>query len=180
MKHGGFWASLAVVGGLVLGGCDSVDVSTEGSVSEAGGFADPERRLAGVGEDGYCNAEVLRWRHDPATNVLRLADSRLLLSCCGQRAMRVQRIDRMVEVTEKDEPDASDRRCDSVCAFDFTVGIADIPHDRLYMKLLRDITDAQGSAALIWQGEIDLARSAGEILLNPIAAAADTCTDATQ
>jgi hypothetical protein len=99
-----------------------------------------------------CKAEVLRWRYDAASSALRLVDSRLLLNCCGQRAMRVERIDRMVELTEKDEPDASDRRCDSVCAFDFTVGIPDVPNGRLYLKLMRDITDVQGSASLVWQG----------------------------
>jgi hypothetical protein len=176
MKYVGFWVMLATVGALG-GGCDQVESGQEGSISEPGGFVDPERRLAAAGEESYCSSEVLRWRYDEASASLKVADSRLLLNCCGQRGMRVERIDSMYEITEKDEPDSVDRRCDSVCAFDFTIAIPEVTGAKAYLRLLRDVTDVQGSAELVWQGEIDLTQLAGEISIDNGAASPDVCSD---
>ncbi|WP_234023382.1 hypothetical protein [Sorangium cellulosum] len=165
---------------LLLGACLEAEPAQTGSVSEAGGFVEPERRLALDGEESYCGAEVLRWRYDRASASLKIADSRLLLNCCGQRAMHVERIDSIYEITERDEPDATSRRCDSVCAFDFAVAIPEVSPGKVYVRLLRDVVDAQGSAELIWQGEIDVRKSAGEIVLDATVAPSDACGSVSQ
>lgn len=176
MKYVGVWTAVAsVVASLVLGGCIEPESAQEGLVSEAGGFSEPEQRLVIDGEESYCGAEVLRWRYDRALGTLQIADSRLLLNCCGQRAMRVHRIDSLYEITERDEPDAADPRCDSVCAFDFAVSIPEVAPGKAFVRLLRDITDIQGSATLVWQGELDLSQAAGEVVLDPTAATHDAC-----
>lgn len=176
MKYVGVWTALAsLVASLGLGACIEPGPAHEGVVSEAGGFAEPEQRLAVDGEERYCSAEVLRWRYDRTLGTLQLADSRLLLNCCGQRAMRVHRIDSLYEITERDEPDAADPRCDSVCAFDFAVSIPEVVPGKAFVRLLRDVTDVQGSATLVWQGEIDLAQGAGEVVLDSTTAPHDAC-----
>ncbi|HTN88375.1 MAG TPA: hypothetical protein VL242_32060 [Sorangium sp.] len=181
MKFVGVCGSLATVGSLLLlGACLETEPAQVGVVSEAGGFVDPERRLAIEGDESYCSSEVLRWRYDRSSGALTLADSRLLLNCCGQRAMHVDRIDSIYEITERDEPDAANPRCDSVCTFDFTVAIPEVSPGKVYVRLLRDVVDAQGSAELIWQGEIDVRRSVGEVVLDRAAAPGDVCSGSSQ
>ncbi|MGK4007397.1 hypothetical protein WMF31_32545 [Sorangium sp. So ce1036] len=176
MKYVGVCTALAAVGSLLLlGGCLETEPAHAGIVSEAGGFVDPERRLASERDESYCSAEVLRWRYDASSSALTLADSRLLLNCCGQRAMHVERIDSVYEITERDEPEAANRRCDSVCAFDFAVSIPEVSPGKVYVRLLRDVVDAQGSAKLVWQGEIDVRKSAGEVVLDRAPAPGEAC-----
>ncbi|WP_437734981.1 hypothetical protein [Sorangium sp. So ce1335] len=161
---------------LLLGACLEAEPTQVGVVSEAGGFVDPERRLAVEGDESYCSNEVLRWRYDRSSGALTIADSRLLLNCCGQRAMRVERLDNIYEITERDEPDAANPRCDAVCTFDFTVAIPEVAPGKVYVRLLRDVVDAQGSAELIWHGEIDVRRSVGQVVLDRDAAPSDACS----
>lgn len=181
MRYVGVCGALATVGSLLLlGACLETEPAQVGVVSEAGGFADPERRLAVEGDESYCSSEVLRWRHDRSTGALTIADSRLLLNCCGQRAMHVERLDNIYEITERDEPDTANRRCDAVCAFDFTVAIPDVAPGKVYVRLLRDVVDAQGSAELIWQGELDVRKSVGQVVLDRVAAPREACGGSSQ
>src|SRR5688500_14475667 len=61
MKYMGVCGALATVGSLLaLSACLEAEPAQVGLVSEAGGFVDPERRLASEGEESYCGAEVLR------------------------------------------------------------------------------------------------------------------------
>ena len=181
MKYLGVCGALATVGSLLaLSACLEAEPAQVGLVSEAGGFVEPERRLASEGEESYCGAEVLRWRYDRASGALKIANSRLLLNCCGQRAMHVDRIDSIYEITERDEPDATNPRCDSVCAFDFAVAIPEVAPRKVFVRLLRDVVDAQGSAELIWQGEIDIRKSTGEVVLDGVAAPGEACSGPSQ
>ncbi len=181
MKYAAVCRALATVGSLVLlNACLETEPAQVGAVSEAGGFVEPERRLAVEGEESYCGAEVLRWRYDPSSGSLTVADSRLLLNCCGQRVMHVDRIDSIYEITERDEPDATNPRCDSVCAFDFAVAIPEVAPRKIYVRLLRDVVDAQGSAELIWQGEIDVRKLSGEVVIDHVAAPGEACSGSSQ
>ncbi|WP_437578212.1 hypothetical protein [Sorangium sp. So ce887] len=181
MKNAAVYRALATVGSLVLlSACLETEPAQVGTVSEAGGFVEPERRLAVEGEESYCGAEVLRWRYDPSSGSLTVADSRLLLNCCGQRVMHVDRIDSIYEITERDEPDAANPRCDSVCAFDFAVAIPEVAPRKIYVRLLRDVVDAQGSAELIWQGEIDVRKLSGEVVIDHVAAPGEVCSGSSQ
>ncbi|KYF65637.1 hypothetical protein [Sorangium cellulosum] len=181
MSYVGVCTALATVGSLLLlGACLETEPARVGVVSEAGGFVDPERRLAVEGDESYCSSEVLRWRYDRSSGALTIADSRLLLNCCGQRAMHVERIDSIYEITERDEPDAANPRCDAVCAFDFTVAIPEVAPGKVFVRLLRDVVDAQGSAELIWQGEIDVRKSVGQVVLERAAASSDACGGSSQ
>ncbi|WP_437600658.1 hypothetical protein [Sorangium sp. So ce590] len=165
---------------VLLSACLETEPAQVGIVSEAGGFVEPERRLAVEGEESYCGAEVLRWRYDRSSGSLTVADSRLLLNCCGQRVMHVDRIDSIYEITQRDEPDAANPRCDSVCAFDFAVAIPEVAPRKIYVRLLRDVVDAQGSAELIWQGEIDVRKLSGEVVIDHVAAPGEACSESSQ
>ncbi|WP_437877100.1 hypothetical protein [Sorangium sp. So ce513] len=160
------WTALAIVGACCVGGCSSAAAVQEARISEQGGFRDPELRLASAEDGGYCGAEVLRWQYDEAAATLRFADARLMLDCCGKRAIHVERIDSHFEITERDEPDGAGGRCHEQCAFDLAVGVQDVPRGEVYVKLLRDVVDQQGGPAVIWSGSLDLDVAAGAVILD--------------
>ena len=144
-------------------------------LSERGGFAEPELRLAEGGEGDYCAAEVLRVRHDPATDLLRVADARVLLDCCGRRSVRAERSGGpsggAVNITLHDEPQPGVGRCEPGCAYDLAVGVLSAPTAPLTVRLIRDITDAPGGPTLIWQGEVDPAAGLRRTVLDETPAA---------
>ncbi|MCC6551868.1 MAG: hypothetical protein IT372_02450 [Polyangiaceae bacterium] len=166
MKLGFTWMT-AAVGALFLGGWGSTPVIQEPASTPAPASA----RLDARSDRAACAPEVLRWQYDEATRVLRLDDGRVRLNCCGQRTMTVERVDSMLEVTQRDEPDAGGR-CATECAFDLTVSVPNVAARDTYVKLLRDVTDEGGSPTLQWEGHIDLSRPSGEITLD--------CADARQ
>lgn len=167
LKH--IWPAVATTGFLLISGCSSGAVLHEEAISERGGFQDPQRRLAPLEtaeEEAYCSAEVLRWRYDEPTATLKLANARVMLNCCGQRVTSVERVDSAYEITERDEPDSVDGRCEEQCVYDVSVGVQEVPRAEAYVRLLRDVVDQQGSPAVIWHGTLDLARGAGSIVLD--------------
>lgn len=166
------WTAIAICGALFAGGCGSPPAAHDGWISEQGGFLDPARRLAAGEDGGYCGAEVLRWRYDESAEALQLSDARLMLDCCGKRAIWVERVDTVLEITERDEPDRAHGRCEQQCAFDFTVGVRDVPRADVYVKLLRDVVDRQGSPVLVWSGALDLGEPAGAVVLDETPAGA--------
>jgi hypothetical protein len=157
--------TLAAAWLLLAGACMPAGGMQEELISERGGFPEPEARLAPEAEGDYCAAELMRWRYDEATETLRIADARVLLGCCGQRSTRVQRVDSLLELTEIDEAEPSAGRCDGTCAFDIAVSVPTVKPGVLVLRLLRDVTDAQGGPSLVWQGALDLSLGAGTILL---------------
>ncbi|WP_437761649.1 hypothetical protein WME77_26410 [Sorangium sp. So ce764] len=160
------WTAIAIVWAFCAGGCSQAAAVQEARISEQGGFRNPEHRLAAAEDGGYCSAEVLRWQYDEPAATLRLADARLMLDCCGKRAIHVERIDSLFEVTERDAPDGVGGRCSEQCAFDLSVGVRDVPRGEVYVKLLRDVVDQQGGPAVIWSGSLDLGVSAGAVVLD--------------
>jgi hypothetical protein len=161
-----FWPQLALLGVLHAAACAPAGSFQEGAVSDRGGFPDPEQRLADSHESDYCAAEILRFRYHEAAETLHIADARLLLGCCGQRAISVARVDSMIELTERDDPDPTAGRCDPSCAFDFAVSIPAVPSDHVVIRLLRDISDSQGGPSLIWQGQLDLSQPVAPVVLD--------------
>jgi hypothetical protein len=176
--------ALAALGLLLAAGCMPPGGNQDENISERGGFPDPEMRLAPEAEGDYCAAEILRWRFDEATETLRLGDARVLLGCCGQRSARVERVDSLIELTQLDEPDLGAGRCDGRCAYDVAVSVP-LPghggpgqggHGSIVLRVLRDVTDAQGGPTLVWQGSIDLTQPSGQIVLDSSHAGAN-CRD---
>ncbi|HSO00148.1 MAG TPA: hypothetical protein VLS89_17770 [Candidatus Nanopelagicales bacterium] len=158
-------AMILATASLLLGAaCEPAGVIRQDAVSERGGFADAALRLADDDEGDYCAAELLRWRYDEASESLRIADARVLLGCCGQRAALVERVDGLIELTEIDAPDPSGR-CGGACAYDVAVTVPGVKPGHVVLKLLRDVTDAQGGPELVWQGTLDLARGSGSTVL---------------
>ncbi len=169
--------ALAALGSLLAAACVPPGGSQEESISERGGFTDPEMRLAPEAEGDYCAAEILRWRYDESTETLRVADGRVLLGCYGQRSVRVERLDGVVELTQVDEPEGPSTRSEGRCAYDVAVTVPLVAQESLFLRVLRDVTDSQGGPTLVWQGSIDLGRPAGAIVLDAHHAG-PTCRDA--
>jgi len=175
MKSLRTYATAAVLGGAAgLLGCAGMGTVQEEIISERGGFSEPEFRLADDSEVDYCAAEVLRIRHDPETDLLRIADGRALLDCCGRRSLRVERVGGpeggVIEVVERDEPDAGGR-CEPRCAFDFAAGVLASPRAPITVRVLREVTDSGRGPVLLWEGEVDPAAGARSIVLDKAPAA---------
>lgn len=157
--------ALAIAAAPLTGGCAPDGVYQEARISDVGGFIDPTRRLEPPGGLPYCAEEVLRWRYDEAEEVLRIADARVPLACCGERALTVERVDSLIEITERDRPRPG--RCDTSCVFDFAVTLPAMVPGPQIVRLLRDVSDAQGGPVLIWQGELHLhGQTGGSITLD--------------
>jgi hypothetical protein len=86
--------------------------------------------------------------------------------------MAVERVDSVLEVTQRDEPDAGGR-CGSQCEYDLSVAVTQVSSDETFVKLLRDVTDEGGSPTLLWQGNLDISQGSGLIALD----ASDRCTN---
>ncbi|EYF04517.1 hypothetical protein [Chondromyces apiculatus] len=154
---------IVAVGSLLGGlGCDASGSIPEEILSERGGFANPAQRLASDSEGDYCAAEILRWQHDASTETLVLADARVLLGCCGRRGARVERVDSLIELTEVDAPETSGR-CEGTCAYDVAIKVPAVPAGPVVLRVLRDVTDAQGGPELVWQGTLHLGQGSGAI-----------------
>jgi len=165
MKPSKTLAILLIAAGLLGAACDPQGAIPEELVSERGGFADTELRLADGREGDYCAAEVLRWRYDEAAETLRLADARVIMGCCGLHGARVERADSLVELTEVDAPDATGR-CEATCAYDVAVSVPGVRPGPVVLRVLRDVPDAQGGPSLVWQGSVNLGQGAGAVVLS--------------
>ncbi|EYF02240.1 Hypothetical protein CAP_7312 [Chondromyces apiculatus DSM 436] len=115
-----------------------------------------------------CGAEVVSWSYDAERQVLSLSDGSVQLNCCGQRSIQVERVDNVIEVTERDRPDEGGR-CASSCTFDLSTSVAQVGSGEVFVKLLRDVTDENGSPVLVWQGNLDLTKTAGHVAMEEAA-----------
>lgn len=125
----------------------------------------------------YCAAEVLRWHYDVPERRLTVTDARLLLNCCGQREIVVERADSMVEIIETDRPSETHGRCSENCAFDLVAIVEGVAAGPTVVRLLRDVVDVQGSPELIWEGALSLPRVAAGAALLDGAHAGPACRD---
>ncbi len=138
-------------------------LSQQQAISECGGF---EAGLRTAADTGYCDAEVLLWSYDSETGTLSLADNRINLNCCGDHSMVVSEEDGVYVVTETDAPEFADARCGCMCVFDFTVEVYDIFDQAFDFRLVRDVTDSETGAEVIYEGSLDLAEGSGSIILD--------------
>jgi hypothetical protein len=161
MKFAWTWMSIAS-GALLLGGWGSKQAIQDGAglvVTEAPAFE----------VSSGCAGEVIRWSHDAAAGVLKVEDGRVQLNCCGTRSVHVERVDSVLEVTQRDAPDGAGR-CASMCAFDLSNSITDVQAGEVFVKLLRDVTDEGGGPMLVWQGSLDLLKGSGVVVVDADAA----------
>ncbi|MBW2529270.1 MAG: hypothetical protein JRI23_34155 [Deltaproteobacteria bacterium] len=145
-------------------GGQAVDVTRNVELSDCGGF----EPLSGSGDSGepeptppaYCDAEVLYWHYNGASQELIFNNTRVELNCCGNHSISVGKLGDKITVTETDAPEASGARCDCLCVYDFGVSAGPIAEGVVQVELVRHVTDG-GAPFVAWQGSIDLADIAG-------------------
>jgi len=158
----------ASVGGALVG-CAAP--APEAHISACGGFSQQEQGLT-IDRTSYCDAEVLHWQYDAASEKLTLANTRVTLNCCGEHSLTVEQEGDISVVTERDAPEeigplpGMTARCDCMCVFDFEVAVGEVQAGTLALKLVRDVTDAEGGPTTAWQGEIDVAAGQGEVVID--------------
>ncbi len=138
-------------------------------VSDCGGFARTVAAVmaeAAVDAPAYCDAEVLRWAHDPAAQSLTVTDTRVSLNCCGSHAMTMACTTQGCTVTETDAPQDGSTRCRCSCVFDFQVVATPFAAAVIPLTLVRDVTDDGASPATVWSGALDLSAGSGFVVID--------------
>jgi hypothetical protein len=140
-------------------------ITSEDRVSACGGFESQGSPLLGDPVD-YCAAEVLHWLYEADTQILKLADARVLLNCCGDHAMTVAEQDGVYVFTETDDPEFGDARCACMCVFDFAIEVTGITTGVIPIRIQREVSDWPEGSGLILEAELDLSLGSGFITID--------------
>jgi hypothetical protein len=155
--------------------CNAAGMCVDGSypqedkVSDCGGFEAAGESLFDDSKDkrsDYCDAEVLHWLYDEATQRLKLADARVLLNCCGDHSMTVEEVDGVYVFTETDAPEGGWGRCLCMCVYDFVIKVDNIPPGTISIRIDRVVTDRPEGSGLVYEGELDLTLGSGSEVID--------------
>ncbi|MFH2006796.1 MAG: hypothetical protein ABI333_09450 [bacterium] len=155
-----------------LAGCSNTDPSDQltqqQAISECGGFLITANMKSPLGDPAtYCEAEMLHWAYNASTQTLDLANNRMLLNCCGNHSINVSVEDGVYVISEVDAPEFADARCGCMCVFDFTTTVQGIPEGVIPVRIVRDVTDAEGGPQVVYEGSLDLTAAVGSVELDP-------------
>jgi len=107
---------------IFINGCNTLEnnetVSSNSKASSCGGFKALSKKAAyDYQQDSldYCISEKLRWKYEPATNVLSLIHTRNLQNCAADLKMAVVLQDGVYQIREYDY---SKEQMDCLCYFD--------------------------------------------------------------
>jgi hypothetical protein len=121
-----------------------------------------------MGEEGYCDAELLLWSYDAEEEQLSLEDQRMELNCCGERAWTIEKEGETYVATEVDAPEViegQETRCDCVCVFDFHLAASPVPTGIIDLEVRRHVTDAAEGPVTLFHGPIDLGAGSGQVVI---------------
>ena len=138
-------------------------VGQESRLSDCGGFAAKGDALY-ADPEAYCDAELVHWRYDPIARRLSLADTRVLLNCCGSRSIQAGAENGVYLISERDRPEG--QRCHCQCVFDFALDLEGVPEGEIRFKLTRDVEDDTSPVALVIEETIDLTIGEGSFVVN--------------
>lgn len=159
-------AALLVLGAGALVACSGEDLARDPAVSACGGFGQHAQALRAdlTGEAAtYCDAERLRWAYFADTQTLELSNNRILLNCCGNHSIDVALEGTTYVVTETDSPESGDARCGCMCVYDYQTAIDGVAQGSVDLRIVRDVTDSDEGATLVWEGSIDTSTSTGAV-----------------
>ena len=156
---------------LVLAACQTSNnpdgISQSYATSECNGFqAAAPHNFKNNGN--YCDAEILHWSYDAATQTLSLADNRILLNCCGDHSMTMTLEQGVYVVTERDAPEFGDARCSCMCVFDYTMEAHGIPQGQIALRIVRDVTDWPDGSGIVFDDALDLTQGSGSIVISDV------------
>ena len=137
----------------------------EDSVSDCGGFGEGGGLLSNPPEN-YCDAEVLYWQYETETQTLKLADKRILLNCCGDHSMIMEKVDDVYVITERDAPEDGWGRCNCMCVFDYTMQAQGIPAGIITIKIMREVINDQTITLEVWEGDLNLDEGSGFVIID--------------
>lgn len=134
-------------------------------ISECGGFAAPMIEPPQPDPSTYCDAERLLWAYDRETGELGLTNSRVLLNCCGDHGIQVEKEGEVYVVTERDAPQAAagGARCGCMCVFDYATVVSPIGEQTISLRLVRNVTDQDPAVTVVGEWTVDLTAGQGSI-----------------
>ncbi len=166
---------LAACGTAGPEGEEQPEISQNAIVSDCGGFQTAQAMAGGLPDEqsqqpiehqlpdvagyNYCDAELLHWSYDSATQQLSLLNSRIELNCCGLHDIQIQQQNGVYVITETDAPEMMGR-CGCMCVFDYALDAQGIPEQSIPVRVMRHVTD-NGGPYVVFEGELDLTQGSG-------------------
>ncbi|MCP4352217.1 MAG: hypothetical protein GY795_42705 [Desulfobacterales bacterium] len=146
-----------------VGWCFIDDLGKNAKVSECGGF-DTKRAKESSSE---CRDEGLTWQYDNVSKTVSFLNNNTWLNCCGEHSATVSlnQETNAYEIRETDKPVGSGGRCHCLCFFDFSIDLPSVSSDTVKVKLFRYVTDVDKAPSMIWEGELDLTKGNGYVLI---------------
>ena len=144
------------------GKCMVTPSNQEDRISTCGGFGGS----LFDGPTDYCVAEVLHWFYEPATQTLKIADARILLNCCGDHSMIMEKQGDVYVFTETDAPEGAYGRCACMCVYDYTITVMGVPEEVLSIRIELDVTDDQHPVETVFEGQLDLSLGSGSQIID--------------
>ncbi|MBW2731225.1 MAG: hypothetical protein JRH20_02465 [Deltaproteobacteria bacterium] len=132
------------------------------AISECGGFG---QLSAEQPASTYCDAEVIEWRHDPATSTLKIVNKRVLLNCCGEHSMSAAWEGETLVLKELDVPTEAGGRCRCECTFDFEITIDNIASPLLSVRVEREVVQPDEQKTVI-RATLDLGEGNGSLVVD--------------
>lgn len=166
---------VAACGSTFEPGDDGPSIKQQAHLSDCGGFDNPLSGGSDPAPASYCDAEVLHWNYDAATQRLTLSDERIELNCCGHHDMLIEQQGDVHVVTETDAPGSLGERCGCMCVFDFALEADGIAEDVIQLRIVRHVTDEMAAPEVVFEGALDLAAASGSEIIDP--APAMSCED---
>lgn len=170
----------AIAAVFLLAGCGDAEGGVEAAlsqnalISDCGGFSDNTSALkvsATLKAADYCDAEVLDWQYDSASETLTITNARILLNCCGEHDMTIEQLDDGTYlITEIDEPEnlgnGNTDRCLCSCVYDFEIQAQTIPNESISVRIVRDIAE-EAELIEVWEGTLNLPEEPeGSVIIN--------------
>ncbi len=145
------------------GWCEPTDLGKNAKASECGGFAAKRTKESDI----ECRDEGLAWQYDNASKTVSFLNDDAWLNCCGEHSVTISLNEEtnVYEIRETDKPVNGGGRCNCMCFFDFNIDLPDISSDTVKVKLFRHVTDYGNLPSIVWEGELDLTKGQGYVLI---------------
>ena len=152
---------IVLSGILVFAGCGESDIGENVRVSECGGFEDRET-VTFKEEEQKCD-QLIIWEYDEAQNVLSILNQDVLLNCCGEHDIRIEKTGNNIEYTMIDNS-VQGARCGCMCRFDYSADIKNVTEGEISLTVFTDVEEEE-ALETVWEEKINLSEGSGTILI---------------
>lgn len=145
---------------------DGGDLAEDIEISDCGGFESgivtklpPENDEDPVAE---CD-QLLIWKYDDSTDVLKIVNSKVQLNCCGVHDVSITLENGEYIYTMLDDQTKGNCGCD--CLFDFSANISDVTENTVKLTVKLSVEIENIDLRDVWSGTLDLTKKNGTVVV---------------